>query len=114
MMRIDQVAGKEEEQTPVWQLLYAASTDLGLTGVGPDDWMEVIMMMIVMLVRICWEDIMHQFLLVIALLISYQVLTRAATDYFLFEQMVTFYNQNRTTGSLPAQLPKKGLDNLYT
>ena len=58
MMRIDQVAGKEEEQTPVWQLLYSASTDLGLNGVGPDDWMEVIMMMIVMLVRICWEDIM--------------------------------------------------------
>ena len=43
----------------------------------------------------------------VVLLISYQVLTRAANDDFLFEQMVTFYNQNRTTGSLPAQLPKK-------
>ena len=51
----NQVAGEEEEQTPVWQLLYSASTDLGLTGVGPDDWMEVIMMiMMMMLVRICW------------------------------------------------------------
>ena len=49
------------------------------------------------------------FPLVVVLLISYQVLTRAATDDFLFEQMVTFYNQNRTTGSLPAQLPKKDL-----
>ena len=46
---------------------------------------------------------------VIDVLISYQVLTRAANDDFLFEQMVTFYNQNRTTGSLPAQLPKKDL-----
>ena len=37
------MAGEEEEQTPVWQLLYSASTDLGLNGVGPDDWMEVTM-----------------------------------------------------------------------
>ena len=104
------MAGEEEEQTPVWQHLYSASTDLGLNGVGPDDWMEVIMMMVMVMVRICWEDIMlFGYFPLVAVLISYQVLTRAANDDFLFEQMVTFYNQNWTTGSLPAQLPKKDL-----
>ena len=33
-----------------------------------------------------------------------KVLDRAANDDALFEDMVTFYHQNRTSGSLPAHL----------
>ena len=32
------------------------------------------------------------------------MLDRAANDDALFEEMVTFYHQNRTSGSLPAHL----------
>ena len=35
-----QVTG-EEGDSPVWHHLYSASTDLGLQGIGPQDWMEV-------------------------------------------------------------------------
>merc|ERR1712223_301020 len=59
----------DEGASTVWRHLYSASTNLGLKGVGPQHWMEV--------------------------------LDRAANDDVLFEEMVTFYHQNRTSGSLP-------------
>jgi len=65
---LSQVNG-EEADSPVWRPLYSASTDLGLKGIAPEDWIEV--------------------------------LDRASKDEILFEQMVGFYNQNRTTGALP-------------
>ena len=33
----------DEGDSPVWRHLYSASTNLGLKGVGPQDWMEVYM-----------------------------------------------------------------------
>ena len=39
----------EEIDSPVWNHLYSASTDLGLKGVGPLDWMEVLLLTMTMM-----------------------------------------------------------------
>ena len=39
----------EESDSPVWNHLYSASTDLGLKGVGPQDWMEVLLLTMTMM-----------------------------------------------------------------
>ena len=38
----DRQVNGDEADSPVWRHLYSASTDLGLKGIGPEDWIEVL------------------------------------------------------------------------
>ena len=97
----NQVSGAEEE-LPVWRHLYSTSTDLGLKGIAPQDWIEVLETQKLLHCgdRLwqngsIWTFHIFTFHISTSLHCVMEVLDRATKDDLLFEQMVRFYNQNR-------------------
>ena len=91
-----------EEEPPVWRHLYSASTDLGLKGIAPQDWIEVLETQKLLHCgdRLwqngsIWTFHIFTFHISTSLHCVMEVLDRATKDDLLFEQMVRFYNQNR-------------------